>query len=101
VWRGVGWRSKPRSRGGGYIAIDDEWAIRAMRQLARPEGGDPRITAGASGAAALGGLLATLEDPAAQEFRAALGLGPASTVLLIVSEGMTDPPLWRQVVGEA
>jgi diaminopropionate ammonia-lyase len=85
----------------GYIAIDDEWAIRAMRQLARPEGLDARITAGPSGAAALGGLLAALEDPAAEDVRAALGLGPTSTVLLIVSEGMTDPPLWRQVVGDA
>ena len=65
-----------------------------------PRPGDPRITSGASGAAALGGLLATLEDPAAQQLRAALRLGPASTVLLIVSEGMTDPDLWRRVVGE-
>ena len=85
----------------GYIAIDDEWAIRAMRRLARPDDGDRRITAGASGAAALGGLLATLEDRAASEFREALGLGSGSTVLLIVSEGITDPPLWREVVGEA
>jgi diaminopropionate ammonia-lyase len=85
----------------GYIAIDDDWAIRAMRRLARPEGGDPRITAGASGAAALGGLLATLEDPAASELRDALALGSRSTVLLIVSEGITDPPLWGELVGAA
>ena len=85
----------------GYIAIDDDWAIRAMRRLARPENGDPRITAGASGAAALGGLLATLQDPAASELREALALGSRSTVLLIVSEGITDPPLWREVVGQA
>jgi diaminopropionate ammonia-lyase len=85
----------------GYLAIDDDWAVSAMRQLARPAGDDPRIVAGASGAAALGGLLATLEDPAARDLCVALGLGPSSTVLLIVSEGMTDPLLWRQVVGDA
>jgi diaminopropionate ammonia-lyase len=85
----------------GYLGIDDAWAIRAMRQLARPAGDDPRIVAGASGAAALGGLLATLEDPAARDLRLAIGLGPASTVLLIVSEGMTDPPLWQRLVGDA
>jgi diaminopropionate ammonia-lyase len=85
----------------GYIAIDDDWAIRAMRRLARPEGSDPGITAGASGAAALGGLLATLADPAASELRDALALGSRSTVLLIVSEGITDPPLWRELVGTA
>lgn len=85
----------------GYIAIDDDWAIRAMRRLARPDDGDPRITAGASGAAALGGLLATLEDPVASGFRDSLELGSRSTVLLIVSEGNTDPLLWRDVVGDA
>lgn len=85
----------------GFIAIDDDWAIRAMRRLARPEGGDPRLTAGASGAAALGGLFATLQDPAAGELREALALGSRSSVLLIISEGITDPPLWREVVGSA
>jgi diaminopropionate ammonia-lyase len=83
----------------GYIAIDDDWTVAAMRQLARPAGGDPRITAGASGGAALGGLRATLEDPAADELRRTLGLGPESAALLIVSEGVTDPPLWHQLVG--
>ena len=85
----------------GYIAIDDEWAIRAMRRLARPDGGDARLLAGASGAAALGGLMAAVEDPSASAFREALDLGSRSTVLLIVTEGITDPPLWRDVVGDA
>ncbi len=33
--------------------------------------------------------------------RDALGLGEASTVVTIVSEGMTDPVLWQQIVGRA
>lgn len=82
-----------------YIGIDDAWAMDAMRRLARPAGSDPSIAAGASGAAALGGLLATLEDPAASGVRKALALGPGSSVVVIVSEGVTDPPLWHQVVG--
>ena len=41
-----------------FMAIDDGWAHEAMRALAQPRGGDPAIAAGASGAAALGGLLA-------------------------------------------
>lgn len=85
----------------GYIAIDDEWTIDAMRRLARPDDGDPRINVGVAGAATLGGLRATLEDRAAADLRARLGLGDASTVLLIVSEGVTDPSLWQQVVGTA
>jgi diaminopropionate ammonia-lyase len=85
----------------GYIAIDDDWAVRAMRRLARPEGGDPSVTAGASGAAALGGLLASLQDPAAGPFRERLALGPHTSALVIVSEGMTDPALWQRIVGDA
>ena len=82
----------------GYVALDDVWAERAMRALGRPVGIDPAIEAGPSGAAALAGLLAVLEDPDAQGLKAHLDLGPWSTVVVIVSEGMTDPPLWRRVM---
>jgi hypothetical protein len=30
--------------------------------------------------------------------RHGLGLGPSANVLVIVSEGVTDPDLWRSVV---
>jgi diaminopropionate ammonia-lyase len=82
----------------GYIAVDDGWAERAMRVLGRPVDGDPAIEAGPSGAAALAGLLAAREDPAARDLNAYLELGGSSTVVIIVSEGMTDPPLWRRVM---
>ena len=83
-----------------YLGIDDAWTMEAMRRLARPAGSDPVIAAGASGAAALGGLLATVEDPAAANVKAALALDARSTVVVIVSEGVTDPSLWRRVVGD-
>ncbi len=82
-----------------YLGIDDAWSMAAMRRLARPEGAEPSIAAGASGAAALGGLLATLEDPTASEVKQALALDVTSTVVVIVSEGVTDPSLWHRVVG--
>jgi diaminopropionate ammonia-lyase len=82
----------------GYIAVDDEWAERAMRLLGRPAGGDHAIEAGPSGAAATAGLLAALDDPAARELRHHIQPGPSSAVVVIVSEGMTDPPLWRRVM---
>ncbi|MCC7178877.1 MAG: diaminopropionate ammonia-lyase [Acidobacteria bacterium] len=84
----------------GYIAVDDAWAERAMRLLGRPADLDPAIEAGPSGAAALAGLLATREDPAARELALYLDLGSWSTVVVIVSEGMTDPPLWQRVMAE-
>jgi diaminopropionate ammonia-lyase len=78
-----------------FTTIDDVWAHDAMRALGRPRGEDPQVVAGSSGAAALGGLLALMQDPELADARRRLGLGPASRVLAIVSEGATDPELWR------
>ena len=81
-----------------YVAIDDVWAHDAMRRFAQPAGDDPAIAAGASGSAALGGLLAVCKDPAMAPVRERLRLGPASRVLVIVSEGVTDPELRSRVL---
>jgi diaminopropionate ammonia-lyase family len=80
-----------------FMAIDDVWAHDAMRVLAHPADGDARIAAGASGSAALGGLLALCRDESMRGVRQQLGLGPESRVLAIVSEGVTDPDLWSAV----
>ena len=82
-----------------FIAIDDVWSDRAMRSLAKPRPGDPEIAAGASGSAALGGLFALCQEPALADARAKLGLDEKSRILVIVSEGVTDPALWRARVG--
>ena len=78
-----------------FIAIDDVWAHDAMRALGRPLADDPAIAAGSSGAAALGGLLALCRDASLADARARLGLSSTSRVLTIVSEGVTDPDVWR------
>jgi diaminopropionate ammonia-lyase len=72
------------------LAVDDALAREAMRLLA--EGG---ITAGETGAAGVAGLLALRESPE----RAALGLGPQSSVLALVTEGATDPEAFAKIVG--
>jgi diaminopropionate ammonia-lyase len=81
-----------------FLAIDDAWAHDAMRVLAKPLAGDPTIAAGASGSAALGGLMALCRDASMGEARRHLGLDRSSKILVIVSEGVTDPELWRSVV---
>lgn len=81
-----------------FMAIDDEWAHEAMRALAHPLPGDRAIAAGASGAAALGGLLALCRDASMGDARQQLGLDRTSSVLVLVSEGVTDPDLWTSVV---
>jgi diaminopropionate ammonia-lyase len=68
-----------------FLAVEDTWAVEAMRRFYL---GEPRITAGESGAAGLAGLLAICADPA---LRAELGLTEQSRVLLVNTEGATDP----------
>jgi diaminopropionate ammonia-lyase len=81
-----------------FLAIDDVWAHEAMRMLAHPAAGDPAIAAGASGAAALGGLLAVCREQSMQDVRRRLGIGSKSKILVIVSEGVTDQELWSAVM---
>jgi diaminopropionate ammonia-lyase family len=81
-----------------FLAIDDRWARDAMRAFAHPLGNDARIAAGASGSAALGGLLAICRDPSMKALRDQLGVGPSARVLVVVSEGVTDPDFWRATV---
>ena len=81
-----------------FMAIDDVWAHQAMRTFAQPADGDPAIEAGASGSAALGGLLALCQEPSLAAARRQLGLNPDSRVLVLVSEGVTDPALWASHV---
>ena len=80
----------------GFAAIEDEYAVAAMRALA-----DDGIAAGESGAAAAGALLALLEGPTAKATREQLGLTSRSRVLVLVTEGVTDPADYRRLIGGA
>ncbi len=75
------------------LAIEDEHAVAAMR-LCHRHG----ITAGESGASTLAGLLALLRCEELAPARAALGLGPGSRVLVINTEGATDPQNYARIV---
>jgi len=76
------------------VAIHDDCARAAMRMLAEAD-----IPAGETGAAALGGLLALAEAPGGAVRMSRLGLGPASSVLILMTEGITDPAAYEQIVG--
>ena len=79
-----------------FMALDDDGAVDAMRRAATPAEGDPPLVLGESGAAALGGLIAVAGE---REAREALGMNEASRVLVIGSEGATDPDIYRRLVG--
>ncbi|WP_420405493.1 diaminopropionate ammonia-lyase [Nisaea sp.] len=79
-----------------YLTVGEEGVGPAMRLLASGEAG-ARITAGESGVAGLLGLMAVSSHP---ELKTRIGLGPDSRVLLIGSEGATDPEIYRSIVGD-
>jgi diaminopropionate ammonia-lyase len=81
-----------------FVGIEDDYAFEAMRAFARPVAPDPEIACGPSGAAALGGVLAVLRDPALAEVRDHLRLGAGTTVVVLVTEGVTEPLLYQDVV---
>jgi diaminopropionate ammonia-lyase len=89
----VGWPYVSRGID-GVVAIDDEWARTAVRDLAAAG-----ITAGETGAAALAGLTALCSMAATQDARTALGVNAGSSVLVLVTEGATDPESWERIVG--
>jgi diaminopropionate ammonia-lyase len=76
------------------VAVADERARQGMRDLAAAG-----VVAGETGAAALAGLAEATGGPHAGALRRALGLGPASRVLLLCTEGATDPEAYRRIVG--
>lgn len=91
-----------RSAVDAFLAVDDVWAERAMQRLYRPLSGDPSVVSGESGAAGLAGLLALCTEPTLIEGRARLSLqGHTAHVLLISTEGATDPAGFHRVVGGA
>ena len=64
---------------------------------AHPAAGDPVIVAGASGACGLAALLEVLRDEKLRPAREANGLNALSRVLVINTEGATDPELYERV----
>ncbi len=82
-----------------FAAITDRAGREAMRTFYHPKGGDPRIVSGESGAAGLAALMTIMSDPAFKDAREFLKLDKDSRVLLINTEGDTDPEGFRVIVG--
>lgn len=76
-----------------FMSVTDDDAVAAMRRLAALG-----VVGGESGVAGLAGFLAASESEA---WRNALALDATSRVLLIGTEGATDPALYAQLVGRS
>ena len=93
----VAWRVLSRL-GDAFMTVDEEEAVAVMNRLARPSGTDPAIVSGESGGAGLAGLIRAAGD---RKIRSALGLDAGSRVLIVNSEGATDPGRYAELVGMA
>jgi diaminopropionate ammonia-lyase len=93
----VAWRILSRAAD-AFMTVDEDDAVAVMNRLARPVGDDPAVVAGESGGAGLAGLIGVAADAAA---RTALGLKADSRVLVVNTEGATDPDRYVELVGMA
>lgn len=81
-----------------YISCKDYVAAHGMRRYAMPVGEDEKIVSGESGAVTLGVLDLLLTDEDAKDICKQMGLNKDSVILLINTEGDTDPTNYIDVV---
>lgn len=77
------------------MAIDDAAAITAMQRVANPVGGDPPCVIGESGVASIAGAMVACGNA---EWRDTLLLDKDSRILVIGTEGPTDPEQYRAIM---
>lgn len=83
-----------------YLRCRDCVAASGMRALAHPRGNDRVIVSGESAVAGIGVLLAATHDPAQRGLREGLGLTADARVLVVSTEGDTDPEHYRRIVND-
>ncbi len=75
------------------VTVTDDDAFEAMKLLA----GDG-IVSGESGSAGLAGAMVLFRDAGARDELSSMGLGPEPDLMLISTEGITDPVLYGKIV---
>lgn len=81
-----------------FVTLADRYALEGMTIFANPQPGDPAIVSGETGTTGLGLVMAAKQSPAVWD---ALGLSTDARVLILGSEGDTDPEIYQQVVGKS
>ena len=93
----IGWNLL-RDYSAAFFSCPDAVATRGMRILGNPLPGDPHIISGESGAVTTGLLSILMQSPVYQSAKEALGLDENARVLVISTEGDTDPERYRDIV---
>lgn len=82
----------------GYFSCPDYTAARGMRILAAPLKGDPQVVSGESGAVGIGVITLLMEKEEYKDLREEIGLNKDSIILIISTEGDTDPQKYIDIV---
>jgi len=82
-----------------FLACDDSFTVKGMKLLANPNGDDPVIISGESGAVGTGLLSDIMLDDKFIGLRNELQLNLESSALLLNTEGDTDPINYKNIVG--
>lgn len=83
-----------------FVVCPDYVAAKGMRIYATPLKDDPFIVSGESGAVTLGALVGILSQEGLVDLKTILKLDKKSQVLLINTEGNTDPVQFKQIIWE-
>lgn len=81
-----------------FASCPDWMSAKATRIYANPLDDDPHIVSGESGSIPLGFAFTALHDTDAKDLKEALKLDENSTILVISTEGDTDPVRYREIV---
>lgn len=81
-----------------FASCPDWMSAKATRIYANPIGNDPHIISGESGSVPLGFCYTALHDADAADLKEALKLDENSVILVISTEGDTDPVRYREIV---
>ena len=93
----IGWDIL-RNHAAGFVACPDWMSAKGTRMYGVPLNQDPTIISGESGSVTMGFLASIMMYPRYEEVKEALHLDEHSQVLLISTEGNTDPLRFREVV---
>ena len=81
-----------------FFSCPDEVTAKGMRLLGNPLGADNRVVSGESGAVTAGLLAFLLEKDGLEGAKDSLGFDEDSHILIISTEGDTDPEKYRSIV---
>ncbi|MDD3139541.1 MAG: diaminopropionate ammonia-lyase [Lachnospiraceae bacterium] len=87
-----------RNHATAFVSCPDWMSAKGTRMYGVPLAGDPVIISGESGSVPMGLLACVMTYPRFADFKEALGLDESSQVLLVSTEGNTDPIRFREVV---